>query len=149
MVNQAKFEGEAHGLLRYLKEKRHALELRHTHEMAEIDREIDAVSITVRLLREAEHTVPASEKKITIPSDLKGKSARAACVEIAKSNDGVSRVSDVRVALVKAGILKEGKNTWGIVYTTLNRSKDFEKLGTPGTFRLVTANRAEQSELLQ
>ena len=137
MSNDEKFEGAAHELLRYLKEKKQALQIRHTQELTEVDRQIEAVSTTVGLLREAEHKVPVAEKGLIIPSVLKGKSARAACVEIAKLNNGIVRVSDARDALLAVGILKKRKNAWGVVYTTLNRSDDFEKGPDPGSFRLV------------
>ncbi|MGA3159984.1 MAG: hypothetical protein ABSC77_02125 [Terracidiphilus sp.] len=140
MSNQAKFESEAMSLLRHLKSEKEAIQLRHTSELEEIDREIDAVSITLRLLRE----VPESKDQIeeikpsVIPNDLFGKSTREACIEIAKKNNGIVYVSEAKKALIAARILKDSKNTWAIVYTTLHRSKEFEKTGIAGGFRLLT-----------
>jgi hypothetical protein len=48
-------------------------------------------------------------------------------------------VSDAKKALIAARILKDSKNTWAIIYTTLQRSKEFEKTGKAGGFKLVTA----------
>ncbi len=148
MSNQAKFESEAMSLLRHLKAKKEMMETRHALELAEIDKEIDAVSITVRLLRETEDSAakPAiTYPQPTIPNDLSGKSTRQACIAIAKQNNGIVRVADAKKALVSARILKETKNTWAIVYTTLHRSKEFEKAPGAGEFRLIE----EQKALLQ
>lgn len=138
-------------LLRHLKSKKEAMELRHASELMEIDKEIEAVSITVRLLREA----PAGEgpvegnSQMVIPNNLIGKSAREACIEIAKANHGLVYVVEAKKALIAAGILKESKNTWAIVYTTLQRSKEFEKTGVSGGFRLLPKQADPQTSLLQ
>jgi hypothetical protein len=153
MSNQAKFESEAMSLLRHLKSKKETIQLRHATELAEIDKEIEAVSITVRLLREApESKDMADEVKApsVIPNDLFGKSTREACIEIAKKNNGVVFVGEAKKALVAARILKDSKNTWAIVYTTLQRSKEFEKTGVAGGFRLITSSTpSAQGDLLQ
>ena len=123
--------------------------------MAEIEKEIEAVSITARLLRETDEAVPQIElyKRMVIPSNLDGLSAREACIEIAKSNGGIVRIAEAKSALIAAKILKPSKNTWAIVYTTLQRSKEFEKSSTgSGIFRLITAiplREQQQGKLLQ
>lgn len=152
MNNQAKFESEAMSLLRHLKSKKEAIQLRHAAELAEIDKEIEAVSITVRLLGEVQesNSQPEETRQAQIPNDLFGKSTREACIEIAKKNGGVVFVGEARKALIAARILKDSKNTWSIIYTTLQRSKEFEKNGVSGGFRLITPPRAEeQQNLLQ
>jgi hypothetical protein len=71
-------------------------------------------------------------------SILKNKSTREACIEIANRNGGVVRISEAKRLLLGAGILHPTKNTWGVVYTTLVRSKEFEREPRErGTFRLV------------
>jgi hypothetical protein len=139
MGNQITLESESFKLLGVLKEKKESMQQRHALELAEIDRQIDAVSTTMSLLREmtVASEIAEPEKPSVIPGDLFGKSARAACVEIAKQNDGVLRIMDAKKALLSAGILKSSKNTWTILYTTLQRSKEFEK-GDKGTFRLIS-----------
>lgn len=154
MNNQAKFEGEAMSLLRHLKSKKEAIQLRHEAELAAIDKEIEAVSITVRLLREipdSAESAPEEARQTQIPNDLFGKSAREACIEIAKKNNGVVFVGDAKKALIAARILKDTKNTWSIIYTTLQRSKEFEKTGVSGGFRLISSAESskEQPSLLQ
>jgi hypothetical protein len=139
MNSEARFEGITLDLLKHLKSKKEALEARHKEEQAELDKEIEAVSITLRLLHERADTAPGAEetKPTVIPNTLIGKSAREACIEIAKNNGGRIRVADAKDALVAARILKPSKNTWAIVYTTLQRSKEFEKTAGSGMFRLV------------
>ncbi len=152
MSNQAQFENEAIALLRRLKDKKESIQARHAEELAEIDKEIEAVSITVRLFREAPGSSNAYEepRQAKIPNGLVGKSAREACIEIAKRNGGVVFVAEAKKALVGAGILKESKNTWAIIYTTLQRSKEFEKAGVSGGFRLITSPESgAQQKLLQ
>ena len=140
MINQAHFQEISFGLLRHLKSKKEALQVRHATELAEIDKELDAVSITLRLIQEstkADKSPTPETKPATIPGDLYGKSTREACIEIAKRNNGIVRVADAKQALVSAQILKDSKNTWAIIYTTLYRSKEFEKGKGPGEFRLI------------
>jgi hypothetical protein len=154
MSNQARFESEAMSLLRHLKGKKESLQLRHASELAEIDKEIDAVSITVRLLREAPESNGAMEDvklPSVIPNDLSGKSTREACIEIAKNNNGMVFVGEAKKALIASRILKESKNTWAIIYTTLKRSKEFEKTSVSGGFRLVSSTdlSEKQPSLLQ
>ncbi|MGB8031154.1 MAG: hypothetical protein WCF30_16005 [Terracidiphilus sp.] len=154
MSTEAKFEGATLELLKHLKSKKEALQARHTAELAEIEKEIEAVSITARLLREKDGAVPQIElyKPTVIPNNLDGLSAREACIEIAKKNNGIVRVAEAKNALVSAKILKPTKNTWAIVYTTLQRSKEFEKSSTgSGVFRLLTypTKEAAQASLLQ
>jgi len=150
MSNQAKFESEAMSLLRHLKSKKEAIHLRHASELEEIDKEIDAVSITIRLLRGVPESKDSAEevKPSVIPNDLFGKSTREACIEIAKKNNGIVYVAEAKKALIDARILKDSKNTWAIVYTTLHRSKEFEKTGVAGGFRLVSSAASNQQQNL-
>jgi hypothetical protein len=138
------FESETMELLRRLKLKKESAEKRYAAELEAIDKEIAAVSITLRLLRESPlDGRPASAVEETvIPKSLFGKSAREACIEIAKRNNGIVRVGDAKKALLAANILKESKNTWAIIYTTLKRSKEFEKGERTGEFRLVDQEQA-------
>jgi hypothetical protein len=150
MSNVSTFENVTIALWRHLKAKKEAMQERHARELAEVEKEIEAVHTTLRLLKEStnpevEQIEPTPQQ---IPNDLVGKSAREACIEIAKRNGGLVRVSDAKKALVAAGILKESKNTWSAVYTTLHRSKEFEKV-TGSEFRLTTDGISLQESLLQ
>jgi len=152
MGNQLNFQSATMELLKRLKSKKEVMQARHARELEEIDSEIEAVSITVRLLRETpEGTEPAEQPEpAVIPNNLSGKSAREACIEIAKKNKGIVHVIDAKKALIAAGVLKESKNTWAIIYTTLQRSKEFEKAAGTGRFRLIEPeSQNPQASLLQ
>jgi hypothetical protein len=153
MRNKAHFQEMTFQLLKQLKSKKEALEARHAIELADIDKEIEAVSITLRLLAEVPETdVPREEIKgpSVIPNDLFGKSTREACIEIARRNNGVVFVGEAKKALIASRILKDSKNTWAIIYTTLRRSKEFEKTDVSGAFRLISpASQSQQGDLLQ
>jgi hypothetical protein len=146
--NQTHLQSATIDLLKHLKSRKETVQARQIAELAEIDREIEAVSITLRLLRETAEGSDFVEtvKPSVIPDGLAGKSAREACIEIAKRNNGFVRIADARNALVSAGILKSSKNTWAIVYTTLQRSKEFEKAGSTGVFRLIGAPGSPESQ---
>jgi hypothetical protein len=154
MTNLASLQTASLDLLKYLKTKKELILARHTVELTDIDKEIEAVSITVRLLREAEGVNGAPAEALgraVIPEELSGMSIRAACIAIAQRNNGVVRISDAKKALVSAQILREGKNTWGVIYTTLHRSKEFEKTHGAGEFKLLTfaTEQGTQRSLLQ
>lgn len=153
MSNESRLESATLDLFRHLKSKKEALQARHAAELAEIDNQIEAVNITLRLLREQQNAESIEElKPAAIPNNLLGKTAREACIEIAKNNGGLVRVADAKDALVAARILKPSKNTWAIVYTTLQRSKEFEKAAGSGVFRLIESvplKDRQQANLLQ
>jgi hypothetical protein len=150
MESKAKFEAEVLELLSQLDAKKQALQARHAHELEEINKEIDAVAITARLLRQPPTSAsPTLTIQVKSAGDLRGKSARVACIEIANANRGIVKVAAAKEALIAAGILKNNKNAWGALYTTLTRSKDFEKGPTPGTFKLVNWPAQGQGTLLQ
>ena len=150
MDNKAKFEAEVLNLLSQLDSKKQAMQARHVREIEEIDKEIQAVATTARLLRQAATTpAPSLIVQVSSAGDLRGKSARVACIEIAKANNGAVKISAAKDALIAAGILKNTKNAWGALYTTLTRSKEFEKGPVPGTFKLVNWPEQGQGTLLQ
>jgi hypothetical protein len=141
MANTLDFQHHATNLLAKLKAKKELAEREYKLRISEIDREIEAVSITLRLLREPSTQVPLNASTPTLPpaSELMGKTARAALAIIARYNDGIVRITDAKAILVGAGILRPTKNVWGAIYTTLTRSPEFEKVrNEKGTFRLVT-----------
>ncbi len=152
MESNAKFEGEVLALLHRLTAKKEQLQAQYTRELADLDRQIEAVQTTAQLMREP----PASGNSTAIVTHLvpaallRGKSVRAACVEIAKQNQGVLKISDATRVLVNSGVIRNKKHAWGATYTTCARSKEFEKDATiPGTFRLVGFENTPQQPLLQ
>lgn len=141
MDNTAGFEGEVLVLLHQLNAKKERIQAQYAEALASVDREIEAVSTTARLLREPKGEgahVAIVQSGVVIPGDLRGKSIRHACVEIARANGGLLRITDAKWPLVDARVVTSKKHAWGAIYTTLIRSKEFEKVpNQPGTFRLV------------
>lgn len=137
MTRETKFEGELFDLLRRLCEKKKRLQVKYARELAEIDRQIEGVQITGRIMQDpTENGIKAYDP--VIPNNLTGKSVRVACIEIAKQNNGTVKVKDVIPMLISAGVLKQKKNAWGVVYTACIRSDEFEKdPRSSGTFNLV------------
>lgn len=136
------FQGEALALLGRLKAKKEGIEDECKRRLEEVDAEIRAVSTTLRLLGESisvNHATSLDRKAAEIPvSELAGKSARVALIEIAKQNGGQVRIVEAKALLIAAGILRPSKNIWGAIYTTLKRSAEFEKVaGEAGTFKLL------------
>jgi hypothetical protein len=139
----ANFDVEVLKLLSQLKAKKEKLQEQYTNELAAVDREIEAVSVTARLLRQAPAglvSVSITQSRTIIPTNLSGKTVEKACMEIAKKNDGIVRVKEAKDALIAADVLRRTKNSWGVVNTTLNRSNQFEKHGSVrGAYRLMNA----------
>lgn len=148
MSPRARFEAEVLQLLNQLNAKKETIQARHKAELDEVTKDIEAVLTTARLLRQPITivTMPDTWRAFSVPKDLCGKSARVACIEIAKANDGIVRISRAKDALIEAGILKPSKNAWGAVYTTLARSREFEKGPQAGTFRLVSDSEQKDSQ---
>lgn len=148
MSNDVKsFESASLVLLSRLEQKKSAIQKEYERSLAAVDKEIEAVTTTLWLLRQAqpEPQLSDTEEQVfsamaSIAMAIKDKSAREALIDLARSNKGVVRIADVKPLLTRAGILKDTKNTWGAIYTTLTRSKEFTKVDNePGTFRLVGA----------
>jgi|SRR5580704_14852256 hypothetical protein len=151
METRAPFEGEVLSLLRQLSAKREKLDAQYKREIAELDRQIEAVQITARLVKDSgEGSLEDIHRpNIVVPSTFRGMSVRQACVEIAKLNGGILKIGDATKALISGGVIRKKKNAWGATYTACARSKDFEKGSEPATFKLVSGEiRNDQQNLL-
>lgn len=137
MAGKTPFEGQVLELLARLKITKERIQEECNRKLSDIDQQIEAVSTTLRLLRE-----PVTEQVITVEaapiqsSTLIGKSAREALIEIAKQRGGRVRIVEAIPLLAGAGVIRRTKNSWNALYTTLIRSKEFEKAGG-GEFSLV------------
>ncbi len=143
MAYNSDFQQTVMLLLAKLKNKKEALQQEFEARSMEIDREIESVSTTLRLLREPVVTPVSQGSYIPnhpgpIIAAVMGKTMREALIAIANNNNGIVRIVDVKPILMTAGIIKKPKHAWGAIYTTLTRSGQFEKVqGETGTFRLV------------
>jgi hypothetical protein len=134
-MDSADMKGTLRDVVAKLKARREGLK----KALEQTETEIRAVETTMNLLTQngskPSHLTEIFAEK---PYDFKGKTQKESLIEIAKRNDGIVRVSEGKRILSAAGKLKKGRNSWGSIYTTLNRSKEFEKAG-PGEFRLIPA----------
>ena len=122
-------------VLARLRDERESLQLELNRRIAEKEAEISAVLTAIRLVKQAAGQGFHENSGPTVASSFKGMTQRKALVEIARRNGGNVRVSEAKRLLISAGLIKNPKKGWGIVYTTLSRSSEFEKIG-PGEFRL-------------
>ncbi len=142
MENNTQFESEVLALLHRLNARKEQIQAQYSKELAEIDRRIEAVQITAQELRQsgAAETKPGFlAAGFVVPTNLRGKNVREACIEIAKQNHGLLKISPAAKALIDFGVIRKKKHAWGATYTTCVRSKEFEKDSAPGTFRLVSS----------
>jgi|ERR1043166_816354 hypothetical protein len=143
MAHHSDFQQQVIVLLAKLKAKKEALQKEYEARSAEIDREIESVSTTLRLLREPEAHMPnhgtiPKYVPATFINELMGKTIREALHSIARANNGIVRIKEVKPALIEAGVIKRHKHAWGAIFTTLTRSPEFEKVpNQAGTFRLI------------
>ena len=153
MEMNTQFESEVLSLLRRLNAKKEQIQAQYSRELAELDKRIEAVQITAQELRTSNlnaNNPTLQDDVLVLPNNLRGKNVREACVEIAKHNNGVLKISAASKLLVDSGIIRNKKHAWGATYTTCVRSKEFEKAANlPGTFRLVGSGTGAQRNLLQ
>jgi hypothetical protein len=133
-MDGADTKGMLRDVVAKLKARREGLK----NALEQTETEIRAVETTMHLLTQ-NGSKPSHLTEIFAdkPYDFKGKNQKQSLIEIARKNDGAIKVSDGKRILTAAGKIKKGRNSWGSIYTTLNRSKEFEKSG-PGEFRLVS-----------
>ena len=157
MLTSTNFQSDVLKLLKTLNEKRQRIEERYKEELAAVDKEIEAVNTTAKLMRgDAVATIQkgvaarAEAGTLLVPiSHLIGKKPKQALMMIAKRNDGILHVRSARQMLLDLGVVKPSKHLWGSIYTTLSRSREFEKGAMPGTFRLINPEKQAQGALLQ
>jgi len=152
MEGKAQFEGEILRMLHQLNARKEKIQAEYSKQIADVDRQIEAlqtVQTTARLLRESGEGVQSSATGIVVPANLRGKSVREACVEIAKLNGGVVKIGEATEVLKSVGVIRSKKHAWGATYTACARSKDFEKEpSSPGTFRLISPKSDAMQQML-
>jgi len=87
-----------------------------------------------KLVAELEEAI--TEAMATIPtSRLKGLSHSDAVIAIAKYNGGIVRTQEAKRLMIKAGIMKQSKNSTNMAHNAINRTDKFERV-SPGEYRL-------------
>jgi hypothetical protein len=134
-------------LLNDLQLKRQLIVQKFEKSLADLDREIEAVNTTLRLLRKSGATLPQdtecseSNEQSDFPVEqLQGKTQLEALAFLASANtDHLVSVKAAKALLIKAGLLKDSKNALAMLYTVIARSGKFEK-AEPGKYRLIDSS---------
>lgn len=137
MTSTSSLESQVQNLLQDLKKRKEMVLVECENRIKEIDKEIESVSITSRILRRGTPAVSPSQAQAYISLDkIEGKTHVAAMVEIAKSNHGVLLPKEAKRLMVQAGLFKTPQNAAGAIYSALSRSEIFRKV-EKGRYRLI------------
>jgi len=137
MATTSDLQTAALNLQARLKAKKERLDAQYKQQVDELERQIQAVTTTLRLLHEpdaCENSIGGSAVSVR---ELERKTAREALKIIARAAGGRVKITEAKPLLIQARILRKTKNTWGVIDTTLKRSPEFEKVpNEPATYRL-------------
>jgi hypothetical protein len=114
--------------------------------LLEVDEKLKAVTLTLSLLNRTEER--ETESDIVSPRELQGMTQLEAMVHIARANKNRIKIIDAKKLLTKAGVMKLTKNSYGVLYTVINRSGKFEHCG-PGEYELIPDNPPAAARLLR
>jgi len=104
--------------------------------LQELDQEIEHVTATLRSLSAPTRVVAIQSRTEEFPiGKLRKLTQVQALVVIAKEMNGVIRAQDAKRLLIKAGVMRETKNSTNIIHAVILRSGKFERV-RPGEYRL-------------
>lgn len=140
MANSDATLNELSNLFAQRQAKRNEIQQQFTEQLSELDKELDAISLTMRLCRH-DGTQPEPDIHDALVSKLrkakqKGKSQMEALRIIADGYEGSFRVVNAQRLMVETGFIKTPKNAPSVIYTLLGRSEEFEKV-KPGEYKRV------------
>jgi hypothetical protein len=106
-------------------------------KLSEAQSQLRSVTTTLELLGYgAKPLVETLENRFIFPPpQLKGLTQPQALERIAKANNGRFKIVEVIPVLVEAGILKKSKNSYSIIFGTIQRTEKYERVG-PGEYGL-------------
>ncbi len=107
--------------------------------LAKAEEQLTAVNTTLSLLHSGSETLVMDHSVGVDPLELHGMTQIKALIAIAKKNEGRIRIKDVRNTLMRAGVMKQTKNWYNILYGAINRSEAFERSG-PGEYKLISGS---------
>jgi hypothetical protein len=97
-------------------------------QLEEVEREYDAVALTMKLMGQPTQSA--------LNVNLSNETQLGALIAIAKANDGLLIVKAARRLMTKAGMFKTPANASSIIFTAISRSNRFEKAGK-GKYKLL------------
>ncbi|HEY6765450.1 MAG TPA: hypothetical protein VI386_11805 [Candidatus Sulfotelmatobacter sp.] len=113
--------------------------------LQEIDQEIEHVDGTLRSLQKPAVSVTASISFDFPIGKLRKLTQVQALTVIAKHYGGTFKAQEAKRLLIKAGVMRETKNSTNIIHAVIVRSDKFEKV-RPGEYKLKSENQAGVAE---
>ncbi len=107
--------------------------------LQELDQEIEHVDGTLRSLQKPAVTVTATVSFDFPIGKLRKLTQVQALTVIAKHYGGTFKAQEAKRLLIKAGVMRETKNSTNIIHAVIVRSGKFEKV-KPGEYRLSTSH---------
>jgi hypothetical protein len=126
--------------IKYLTEHRKGLLERRERlirPLEELDEEIEHLDATLRSLQKG-HTLSLPKEELFPIGKLRKLTQVQALMVIAKHHGGVIRAQEAKRLLIKAGVMRETKNSTNIIHAVIVRSEKFERV-RPGEYRLKDA----------
>lgn len=121
------------------------LEARRNRLVQEVEKEIEHVRATIASLKTTplpatDHSQIERAQLIEPTADfpvakIRNMTQVQALVTIAKHNNGTIRAQEAKRLLIRAGVMRETKNSTNITHNAIIRSEKFDRIG-PGRFRL-------------
>jgi hypothetical protein len=107
--------------------------------LQEVDQEIEHIDGTLRSLQKPAVTVTASISFDFPIGKLRKLTQVQALTVIAKHYGGTFKAQEAKRLLIKAGVMRETKNSTNIIHAVIVRSGKFEKV-RPGEYKLKSEN---------
>lgn len=102
----------------------------------ELDQEIEHLTATLRSITKTHAQSPFFPKEDLFPiAKLRKLTQVQALVAIAKHNEGIVRAQEAKRLLIKAGVMRQTKNSTNIIHAVIVRSEKFERV-RPGEYQL-------------
>lgn len=129
--------------IRNLKSKRDEL----MAQMERLDKDIEHLNGAIALFeKEALSQLTLVSPSTDFPiGKLRNLTQLQAVIAIADHNGGMVRAQDAKRLLIRAGVMRETKNSTNITHNVIIRSKLFERVG-PGEYRLKPASRTDDGK---
>jgi hypothetical protein len=108
-------------------------------KLGEASQQLKSVTTTLELLGYEDGIADTESKFIYPPSQLRGLTQPQAVERIAKANGGRFKITDVIPVLIEAAVLKRSKNSYSIVFSMIQRTEKYERVG-PGEYALKPDN---------
>ena len=104
----------------------------------EVEQELEHITATMRSLQKKTPRVEAQTAEEFPLGKLRKLTQVQALVVIAKHYNGIVRAQEAKRLLIKAGVMRETKNSTNMIHSVIIRSEKFEKV-RPGEYRLKDA----------